>query len=195
MAKRLNIGVDVDGVLADFTSSARKLCKELFNGRPDDSLVQTTWAFESLGITAEEEKILWKKIDTIPNWWLNHKPLAGVDENLLNDLCRVHRVIFMTNRKDGTGWPIEDQTKVWLRRNLGVQSLCNVVISDNKGPVAQGLNLHYFIDDRPKNYQDVVKYSPSTHSALLDTSYNQELKGADRVESFNEFAQLILGAN
>jgi len=58
MGKRLNIGLDVDGVISAFVPAARKLCKQLFNGRPDDALVQTSWAFDSLGITPEEENKL-----------------------------------------------------------------------------------------------------------------------------------------
>lgn len=192
MGKRLNIGVDVDGVLSDFTSSARKLLKELFNGKPSDDLIQTSWAFDSLGITPEEESWMWKRIDTIPNWWLNHGKMPHTD--LLPQLCEKHRVIFITNRKDGAGWPIEDQTKIWLKRTFGVVNT-NVIISDQKGPVAKGLKLDYFIDDRPKNYKEVYDESPATMAYLLDATYNQECQGAARARSFNEFARMILGAD
>ncbi len=191
MGKRLNVGLDVDGCISDFTGSARKLCKQLFNGRPDDALVQTSWAFDSLGITPEEENKLWRRIDTIPNWWLDHKPMDNTD--LLPQLCEKHRVIFITNRKDGTGWPIEDQTKVWLKRNFGLNNT-NVIISDKKGPVAHGLKLDYFLDDRPKNVQEVfdastLNWAPSVY--LLDATYNQEHRGIPRVKSLNDFIRTV----
>jgi uncharacterized HAD superfamily protein len=188
MGRRLNIGVDVDGVLSDFATSARKLCKQMFNGTPADSLIQTSWSFDSLGITREQESRMWRKIDAIPNWWLNHDKLPNTE--LLPELCAKHRVIFITNRKDGTGWPIEDQTKIWLKRNFGVVNT-NVILSDAKGPVAVGLKLDYFIDDRPKNVLEVIAEAPATRVFLQDGSYNQECKGVDRVVSFNEFVEVI----
>jgi uncharacterized HAD superfamily protein len=191
MAKRLNIGVDVDGVLADFTSAARKLMKQMFDGRPDDALVQTTWAFESLGINAQEERRFWNKVDTIPNWWLGHYTLPNTD--LLSQLCEKHRVIFITNRKDATvGYPIEEQTKLWLKRNFGVVNT-NVIISDNKGPVAIGLKLDYFLDDRPKNVVEVYEAAGGqTKVYLLDTTYNQKCHAVPRVKSFNDLARMVL---
>ncbi|SRR6266550_1575267 len=188
MNKRLNIGLDVDGVISDFTSAARKLCKQLFNGRPDDSLIQTSWAFDSLGITPEEENILWRKIDSIPNWWLGHTPMPYTD--MLPQLCDKHRVIFITNRKDGTGWPIEDQTKIWLKRNFGIVNT-NVVISDRKGPTAVGLKLDYFLDDRPRNVEEVFESSIDTKTYLYNTTYNQECKGIDRVTGLNHFIYIV----
>ena len=188
MGKRLNIGLDVDGVISAFVPAARKLCKQLFSGRPDDALIQTSWAFDSLGITPEEENKLWRRIDTIPNWWLDHKPMENTD--LLPQLCEKHRVIFITNRKDGTGWPIEDQTKVWLKRNFGLNNT-NVIISDRKGPVALGLKLAYWLDDRPKNVLEVIAASPETRSFLYDATYNQECLGVDRVSSLNDFIKTV----
>lgn len=186
--KRLNIGVDVDGVLSAFVPAARKLCKELFNGRPDDSLIQTSWAFDSLGITKEEENILWRAIDNTPNWWLTHDRMSDTD--FLPALAEKHRVVFITNRKDGNvGLPIETQTAEWLKKNFALYNPM-VTISDNKGPLAAGLKLDYFIDDRPKNVEEVHQYIRKT--ALLDATYNQEFAYHWRVPTFDAFAKLIL---
>jgi len=110
--------------------------------------------------------------------------------DLLPQLCEKHRVIFITNRKDGTGWPIEDQTKVWLKRNFGLNNT-NVIISDRKGSVADGLKLHYFLDDRPKNVLEVIGDSIATQTFLLDATYNQECLGVDRVSSLNDFIKTV----
>jgi len=197
MAKRLNIGIDMDGVLADFVGQARKVCQQLFNGRPADNLIQTTWAFESLGITKEEENLLWREIDSRPNWWLNclHK-LPQTD--LLMPLYEKHRLIFITNRKDGTNpasWPIELQTAEWLRRQFHIYQP-NVIISDCKGPLLGGLKLDYFIDDRPKNHLEAIDYASDhdldTICVFLEGTYNKEYIYPYRVKSFNEFAKVIL---
>jgi uncharacterized HAD superfamily protein len=200
MTKRLNIGIDVDGVLADFTTAARKVCQELFDGRPDDSLVQTTWAFESLGITKEEENILWKELDSRKNWWLESLYKLP-NTNLLMPLYEKHRLIFITNRKDGknpASWPIELQTAEWLRRQFHIYHP-NVIISDNKGPLMDGLKLDYFIDDRPKNVQEAVEAIDPQHQAtlpvLLAATYNRDYMYPYQVSSFNEFADVILNGN
>lgn len=192
MTKRLNIGVDVDGVLSNFTKAARTLCKEMFDGRPDDSLIQTSWAFDSLGISKQEENIMWRKIDSLENWWMGNERMP--DTSLLTNLCMAHRVIFITNRKDGLGWPIEVQTAEWLRRNFWLHNP-NVVISDDKGAVAKGLKLDYFLDDRTKNIMDVVRDYPQCTSVLRADTYNTECTHPIRVSTFNEFAARLLGEN
>lgn len=190
MTKRFNIGVDIDGVISDFTHSARELCKLLFNGKPDDSLVQTGWGFDSIGLTKDEENLMWRTIDKQQNWWMTHHRMP--DTNLVKPLCDDHRVVFITNRKDGDegSWPIEEQSAEWIRRKFNVFSP-NVIISDNKGPVALGLKLDYFIDDRDKNYLEVCKAAPKCESYLLNATYNQDCK-ARRISSFDAFANLIL---
>jgi len=189
MTKRLNIGVDVDGVLAAFTEGARNLCKYMFNGKPDDSLIQTGWGFDSLGLTKDEENLMWRAIDKTENWWMTLR--RNPDTQLLKALTQEHRVVFITNRKDGeVGWPIEEQTQEWLRREFGIFSP-NVIISDKKGPVALGLKLNYFIDDRDKNVTEVCAEAPDCITYLLNASYNQDCK-VQRVSSFDAFANLIL---
>src|SRR6266704_6953959 len=134
----LNIGVDIDGVLGAFVPAARKLCQELFDGRPDDSLVQRSWSFETLGITPAEESILWKRIDSIPNWWLTHDIMPNT--SLLKPLCDKHRVIFITNRKDGLGLSVDKQSAEWLVRKFWI-FYPTVLLSGEKGPLAKGLKL------------------------------------------------------
>jgi 5'(3')-deoxyribonucleotidase len=186
--KYLNVGVDIDGVLSNFTGAARSLCKSLFNGKPSDDLVQTGWGFDSIGITKEEENLMWRVIDAIPNWWLTHEPMPCAD--MLPYLCEKARVVFITNRKDGTGQQIADQSSQWITDNFGIKNP-NVIISDNKGPVASGLNLDYYIDDRPKNVEEVGFYIKKT--AILDATYNQDFKWDWRVNSFNDFAYEVMG--
>jgi len=188
MAKRYSVGIDVDGVLAAFTHAARQTMKKLFAGRPDDLLVQTTWAFESLGITAEEERIFWRHVDNEPNWWLTLKALPFTFT--LPELVANHRCVFITNRKDGAGLPIEQQTSSWLRAHFGLREP-TVVISNNKGPVAVGLKLDYFIDDRPKNVSEVINCS-STRVFLCDATYNASYDDAQRVANFDQFAKIII---
>ena len=184
----LRIGVDIDGVLADFLTPARQLCKELFNGRPDDSLIQTGWGFDSLGINKEEERQFWNTLDTIPNWWAGLSKMPGT--SLLPKLCNNTRVTFITNRKDGTGLPVDVQSALWLATNFGI-AYPTVLLSDDKGPLAKALKLDYFIDDRPKNVEEVRVASPNTQTILYRTTYNTDYDHPNYVSNFDEFAQLF----
>lgn len=185
--KRYNVGIDIDGVLADFTDAAYKECRKLF-GKPEPGLVQTGWSFDSLGITAEEELQMWQKIDSTPNWWLNLKRMPNT--SWLNAICEACRVVFITNRKEGLGKPIEVQSAEWLVNNYNLH-LPNVLISSDKGPLINALKLDYFIDDRPKNIQEAVEFAPNCVSFLQNATYNQEFEHNPRVDSFNDFARII----
>jgi 5'(3')-deoxyribonucleotidase len=181
----LKIGVDIDGVLADFLAKARTLLKEMC-GKPADDLIQTGWGFDSLGITKEEERQFWDKLDTIPNWWYDLPKMPGTDT--IKRLCDKYRVIFITNRKDGTGMPVDVQSAAWLQWTFGI-NYPTVLLSDDKGPLARALKLDWFIDDRPKNVEEVRVSSPLTRTVLYRTSYNTEYAHLDCVKTFDEFTK------
>jgi hypothetical protein len=189
MARRYNVGIDVDGVLACFVAGARRTMQTLFAGRPDDGLIQTSWAFESLGITQEEEKIFWRHVDNTPNWWLGLRPMPHT--LTLPELVRNHRCVFITNRQDGSGMPIEMQTTSWLRANFGL-SEPTVLICKNKGPVVHGLDLDFYIDDRPKNCDEVQAYARDCRVYMCDATYNITDPFPLRVPNFDAFARLII---
>lgn len=187
------IGIDVDGVICDFTNSARALCKKLFNGRPDDKLVQTEWDFECLGITPAEEGMMWHIIDTTPNWWLNLKRLPNTTN--LEPLAHIHDVIFITNRKPATGMTITQQTKYWLDQNTDIVAP-TVIVTKNKGQLCKLLDVDYFIDDKWENCMDVAIQSPKTAVFVKDELYNrrESVHGSilNRVSTFDDFAAKIL---
>lgn len=188
MFKRFNIGIDVDGVLCNFLKGARETWKPLLGGRPDDSLTQTGWDFDGLGISKEEKTLLWKTIDATPDWWRALEVLPETD--FLPVLTMEHRCIFITNRKDGEGDPIEVQTQKWLIQNFNIENPV-VIISDKKGPIADGLKLDFFIDDRPKNVEEVVLSAPACETYLYHTTYNLDCQ-VGRMYGFDMFAKYVL---
>lgn len=189
--KRQVVGIDVDGVLADFLGSARKALRALY-GKPEDSAIQTSWAFSSLGITEEETKGFWDYVDAVPNWWMRLQKMPNT--YLVADIERSHRVVFITHRFDGAGSPVEDQTKEWLTRSFGIKNP-TVVLSGDKGPVAKGLKLDWFIDDRPENVWGVVQDAPKCNAFIYDGTYNRDgdilPASVPRIANFDEFAKLI----
>ncbi len=189
----IKIGVDIDGVLADFTVAARDVCKKLFNGRPDDSLVQTGWGFDSLGMSSEEENLMWKAIDKSEDWWMNLKKLP--DTYMLEQLMDTgkYRIVFITNRKDGTGNPVDYQSSEWLSEKFNLRH-ANVILSDDKGPVVKGLKLDYYIDDRDKNVLEVLQAAPNCKTYMCKWPWKPSFQSGfpNTVNNFNEFAKILL---
>jgi uncharacterized HAD superfamily protein len=189
--KRLRIGVDIDGVLADFTGLARKLCRHMFNGEPAKDRIQTGWGFDSLGITKEQENQMWRRIDETYNWWQGLDPLPNTD--LLSSLYTRHQVIFITNRKNGTGWPVELQSAEWLDRHYDIR-YPSVLLSDKKGPLAKALELDYFIDDRDKNVREVAAAIGDDKTIMCRWPWQPEFQKfhPNWVLNFNVFAADLL---
>jgi hypothetical protein len=65
-----------------------------------------------------------------------------------------------------------------------------------KGPMALALKYDYFIDDRPKNCEDIKRALPDCKVFLRDSSHNRSWKepiNIQRIAGFNEFAEIVLG--
>ena len=187
------IGIDVDGVIANFTDAAREVCKKLY-GKPADYLKQTEWDFQCLGITAEEETKMWWEIDATPNWWLSLKRLPHTEYlELLSDTCDL---LFITKRRYSTVYSIAQQTQRWLATHTKVQNP-SVIVTKDKGKLCRLLKVDYFIDDKFENCVDVKKKSPNTKVFVKEELYNKRQAlafGLPTVVTFNEFARRILSS-
>jgi hypothetical protein len=65
-----------------------------------------------------------------------------------------------------------------------------------KGPMARALKYDFFIDDRPRNCEDIKKALPDCKVFLKDSSHNRSwlcIDGIQRIGGFNEFAEIVLG--
>lgn len=172
----MRIGIDVDGVLANFVVSYRRLIvtmtgRNLF--QPGDDVNPPVWDWEKLrGYTDEEIKPVWAHIMTSPDFWVHLTALPGATA-LAQRIARLendHDLYFVTARVgDGAKW----QTEVWLNTMIPVQ-LPTVLLSKDKGAICKALNIDLYIDDNLPNVQGVVEQSPKTRTYLLDYAYNQE---------------------
>lgn len=189
MAKRLNIGLDVDGVLADFISAFLKEAETLLGRKITGT--QTTWDFEdSLTISHSEVRRVWQRINDIPNWFFISVEAYPEVVNYLIWLTEHHNVYFITSRRHENGFTSERQTQMFLD-NLGVQ-FPNVIANKEKGALAAALELDYFLDDYPENVESVERSSPKTRCYLLNRSYNADSR-CNRVGSFASFIDIIGG--
>lgn len=172
----MKIGIDVDGVLADFNAAYIQRTIDItkhdfFPPRPFDIL---TWNYpESYGYTAKEVSAVWDSIKADPAFWFNLKPYF--DAPTMLELLQQYRdaghdVYFITARP---GLNPKAQTERWLEVYGPFHgSTPTVLISSQKGLCCRALEIDAYIDDRIEN---VVETSQICQTYLLNRPWNAGL--------------------
>lgn len=197
----MKIGIDVDGVLADFNTAFIARCikvtgRDLFGPK----FVPTTWNYpESVGYTREEVSAVWKDITEDRAFWYRIGWYMDVDQEALRRLCvdREHDVYFITARP---GLQAKLQTELWLAPQI--KTFPTVLITSHKGLAARTLDLDFYIDDRYENVLDVASSvvinngpsaGPRVQTFLLDRPWNQQELPPEirRVYTVSEFLSCL----
>jgi len=177
----MKIGIDIDGVLADFNKSYKELIEResgltlppLSDDYPD------TWYYErAAGVTREQEAKVWEEIKSTQFWGML-QPLNGAVTALqhLNAMRFAgHHIYFITAR---TGKMAKFYTEMWLM--FHGMNLPTVLIADQKGGLVKGLQLDVFVDDRPENIEDVWRVSSKTRLYLINQPWNRGVALPGRV--------------
>lgn len=188
------IGVDVDGIVANFESGYAPLLTKVSGiefprvnqpGWPD------TWFWDAAaGVTKEQEAKVWKEM-IIPSddFWFNlpaHIGAAGFLASLNHMQYTEHDVYFITNRP---GLTAKGQTEEWLVK-FGVTDP-TVLISGKKGLCCKALDVTHYIDDKTENCEDVSFTSPSTQCFMLAKAYNRPANYVTRISTLQEFIDAI----
>lgn len=186
MKNRMPIGIDVDGVCADFSSKFLEMARERY-GRPPQGFVQTRWDFNE-ALSDTEIEALWDEIKATKNWWLTLKPMPDTD--LLSHYWRDYKIYFITHRVETAGLPCEVQTALWLEREFGLPD-ATVIADRYKGCVIAGLGIKVFLDDKPSNVEEAQTVGGASHCVLKDATYNRECALFERVANLNEFLRRL----
>lgn len=194
MDSNSRIGVDCDGVLADFNSAFIQTVidvtdRDLFPVRPFDI---PTWNYpEHYGYTAAEVSKVWEDIKSDPNFWgyLNAYPQTAAVLAMLKEVEESGAELYFITARPGI--VAKAQTEDWLYEQGFYHP--TVLISSAKGLCARALNLTHYIDDRWENVVDVRTYNPTTKVFLLTQPWNANndaaAEGIRRVDSVLEFVQ------
>jgi uncharacterized HAD superfamily protein len=179
----MRLGIDVDGVLADFNNSfidrVVQVCKrDLFPLRPFEI---PTWDYpQHYGYTDAEIERVWADIKKDPFFW-ETLPTYPETAQALHDLQKRatmfrDEIYFITSREGK--WP-KIQTERWLRAknilNISTQDEFRptVLVSSDKGACADALELDFYIDDKWSNCTDVAM-NRSTGVYMVDRPWNRE---------------------
>lgn len=188
--KRLKIGIDIDGVLANFVGAFSKLAHERFGKPAKLPYEQVDWDWANAGITEKEISKLWAVIRATENFWQTLEPYP-VD--LLLPVSLQHDVYFITHRVSTAGRSTTEQSARWIQYHYGIK-FPQVIPTRFKGDVADALQLDAFIDDKPSNIIEVAKRVPEADVFVLDAGYNRvpELDGFPRVKSVDYFLREVI---
>lgn len=182
------IGIDCDGVLANFSVAYAKLLTAQTGIKfPDYSKEEpTTWYWErEAGVTKLEEAQVWEQIRADKRFWFNLAPCQGAPEFLNNLDLMEHEVYFVTDR---SGWMPQYQTSCWLQQFYTDPSV--IISRKGKGAICKAIGIDVFLDDKVENIESIWSESPMTQAWMLRKPYNEKLHGADRVVgSLEEFAE------
>jgi len=172
----LVIGIDIDGVLANFNDAYRIRLAEV-TGRAliPEGEEPPCWyyATDHYGYTKEEDKATWKSIVEDANFWYDLQPYAGTKNFLIAlEHFEFHHAekYFITTRP---GLNVKRQSERWLTKNGWWDEPTVLIARGEKGPLAAGLGVTHFIDDRPENCFSVQDACPNARIVLLSARYNQ----------------------
>ncbi len=200
----LRIGVDIDGVLADFNEAYVRRCisvtgKDLFPG-PYGTWTIKTWNYpEAFGYTAEEVSAVWDSIKKDGYFWesLGHYDTTHDDIAMLAYCASILNddLYFITARP---GIMSKTQTERWLahkvRLTVGSHKFePTVLITSKKGLAARTLDLDVYIDDKWENCLEVAQ--TSTRCFMMNRGWNNQYEAAAydiiRVQSVADMMNVV----
>lgn len=186
------IGIDMDGVLADFNESfIRRVVQvtgeDKFPPRPFDI---PCWQYpRHFGYSEKQESKVWEGIAADHFFWRNLKDMPGAREFLLSlrDVRR-HDYYFITSRPGKTA---KRQSEEWLIAREVERP--TVIVSSQKGLCCKALGVNLYIDDYEKNCAD-VRALGSTQTFMLAQPWNQAMDEVTRVPTLDSFLEVIINA-
>lgn len=164
---RLRLGIDVDGVLADFDPAYQRELNRI-GGTNIPPYIPTMWHHENpAGFSRETVEEFWNTTAQAPAFWADLLPIAGRNPSTVRTLADHHDIIFVSKRP----LHLQRTTAAWIDRHITLGGV--TLHSNHKGHIACGLELDAFWDDKPENLMDIGKHSPNTRRFLIDQPWNQ----------------------
>ena len=154
----LRLGVDIDGVVADFRSAFRALAERELGRNADDVEKE---------LSKTDVDRLWRSVAGTPNWWLD---VPAYEPDQISRLYAESRrcrweIFFMTSRPASAGDAVQLQTQAWLERHGFYLPSVLTAPAGARGELARSLRLDLTIDDRMVNCLEII--SASNSKALM----------------------------
>jgi hypothetical protein len=146
----LRLGLDLDGVVADFRTAFAALAHRELGGAPAGEV--------EAELSKREVERLWKAVARTPNWWLDLPAYEPDQVARLYGLARAGRweVFFMTSRPASAGDAVQLQTQVWLERHGFYLPSVLTAPAGARGELARSLRIDLVVDDHLVNCMEIV---------------------------------------
>jgi hypothetical protein len=185
----MRIGIDIDGVLANFTGGFSKVVNDLCPGTIPPGYEPKDWNWTDT-MTKGMMNQVWQEVRRREHFWLTLQPdefnILSLRKHLQTHLR--DEVYYVTSRvPDGSTYPLLGATNRWLMRyNLLRENTSVIVVrkGEVKGEVYSALNISHSVDDR---YDNVAAVSGGHKPYLLNRPWNASFQWASRVESLADF--------
>ena len=159
----LRLGVDIDGVLADFRAAFRDAARlSLGRDLPLES------GNEQIPLSHADIDRVWAYIGRSPNWWMGVKPYEPAEVANLYALARSGKweICFLTKRPPSAGDAVQFQTQWWLEQQ-GFYLPAVITVPGSRGELANALRLDLVIDDQFVNCAEVIGAGPTKALLML----------------------------
>ncbi|WP_245530601.1 5' nucleotidase, NT5C type [Pseudothermotoga thermarum] len=183
--------IDVDDVLTNFNRAFLEIANRLFSTPIDVEI--TVWEFHKCvpGLDLEKEMKVWEEIENTEDFY-EKLPLYASQEDIqiLKDVVnkKLAEVYLITARFPVKGKSVEEQTKNWVKKHIGLD--LPVIVTSSKGKKCQKLGISIALDDAPHHIKDLIDHGIPT--VVMDWPYNRYLNGLPRVRSLKEFLEKYL---
>ncbi|MFQ5682314.1 MAG: hypothetical protein ACE5HC_03485 [Candidatus Binatia bacterium] len=167
------VGLDIDGVVADFLSSFLRIVEKLVGDGPIYANTITDLNFT--GHPHLSAKVIDTCMETVsydPNFWQGLAPLLSPGEwHTLDLLSCKGQLVFVTHRYERETYDINKVTRDWLKK-YGISQPSVYFTQDPKARLVGDLGVNIFMDDRYENCEDVAEHTEAM-VLMPDRSYNQ----------------------
>ena len=177
----MRLGIDLDGVVADFNQGWMDLYNDEFRASLTPDLV-VTWdgVHELAGFASMDEFWQWARGADRPSIFRNLPTFPGALD-ALRDLASRHRIVIITTKPS---WAVHD-TFAWLADNEVPTR--EVHITNRKHQVATDV----YLEDSPYHLPTLVERRPAATVCRFVRPWNGPVAGAHDVHDWDEFVGLV----
>lgn len=184
------VGVDIDGVLANYPRFMYDLMSKYLNKKPERNFYHISKVYD---LTPEQESKLW--IDNHENYVKNIDALWGSAKFLKFLRKNNHKVLLITNRGfdgiPGTNYEkAYNETEKWLKKNHFEYDKL-ILTKGLKLNECKACGVQLMLEDSPAQIANVSQELPVI---IIDTDYNREVNNDNtyRCKSYREVKKTFI---